>query len=162
MNLPIQKKVVYPHAVILLKKILSFLLFFATPATILLWLFCPEEHKFIALASLGACISLFVFYAGLNYTHTKTTIEEAGLLVQKGWIPNKQDSIFWLHIKDVNASAGALESIFRCGTIILKVTIRNYEETVTLDFLPNYQKIFDTIRAKIAEHNKEAKPMTYS
>lgn len=162
MSQPIQKTVVYPHAVLLLKRLIAFILFFTAPVSILIWLYCPEEYKLTALGAIGACTGLFVFYAGLNYTHTKTTIEDAGLLVQKGWIPNKQDSIFWLHIKDVNASAGALESIFGCGTIILKVTIRNHEEKVTLEFLSNYRTIFDTIRAKIAEQNKDARPMTYS
>lgn len=158
----ITKRVVYPHAVLLLKKAILFFLFFTVPVSALIFFFCPEEYKTMALAYVATGTGLFLLYAGLNYTHTKTTIEEAGLLVQQGWIPNRKDSIFWLHIKDVNAKAGVLESLFRCGTILIKVTVRNYEETIALEFLQNYTEVFEIIRAKIAEQNKDARPMTYS
>lgn len=156
------KTYIYPHYVVLLKRIILFLIFFTVPVTVAIWYFCPEIYEFKALLTVGIGSALFVFYAALNYTHTMIIMEEGGLIVRKGWIPNTQDTIFWLHIKDVNSSAGALESIFGCGTIELKVTIRQDDQIIKLPFLPKYQEKFQFIREKISEQNKDARPMTYT
>lgn len=161
-TITMEKQIIYPHYILLLKKLFVFLLFFTLPATAAVWFLCPPEFQFKALLGIGIGSALFLFYSALNYTHTMTVLENGGIIVRKGWIPNSQNTIFWIHIKDVNASAGALESLFGCGTVFLKVTVRNSEESVQLGFLSNYQQHFEFIRAKIAEQNKEARPMTYS
>jgi len=157
-----ERKIIYPHYILLVKKIATWLLFFTAPLTLGILYLVPAQYQFKSLIGLGAISAFLVIQTALNYTSTLNIIEEAGIMIKKGWIPNTQDSIFWIHIKDINSTAGGMESLFGCGTIILKVNIRNGEETIRIEFIPKYNEIFNLIRSKIADINKDARAVTYS
>lgn len=157
-----ERIVIYPHYILLLKRIVTLILFFTVPVTAAVWFLAPDNYKIVALFAVGILSAFLVLQAALAYTNTLNIIEEAGIMIKKGWIPNTQDSIFWVHIKDINATAGGMESLFGCGTIVLKVNIRNSEETIRMEFLPKYNEVFQLIRSKIADINKDARAITYS
>lgn len=156
-----QKHVIYPHWIVFLRQIFALVLFFCIPVGIIAALFLPE-YQYKVYLGLGCVTAFFGFYAMLNYTHTKLIIEEGGLVYRKGWIPNHQNNITWITIKDVNTTAGVLESMFGAGTLDLKVTIRMDEEQIKIGFIPNYEEVFELIRNKIQEMNQGARPISYT
>lgn len=153
---------IYPHSITVFGKLLTFLIFFAIPACAAIWLFSPEEYKFQGLLAVGVGTAIFLFYSALNYTHTYTEISEKGIIVREGWIPNKENTIFWIDIKDIDANSNTRESMFGSGTITMLVTIRTQEEKIKLKFIQNYRVPLELIRSEISARKNDARTMSYS
>jgi len=82
--------------------------------------------------------------------------------LKERWIPTTTDTIFWIHIKDVNSSASVSESLLGCGTVSIVVALRNIMQVVKIPYLPKHEEFSAYIRDKIGQSVGNINQVTYT
>ena len=116
------------------------------------------DAGYLAAVLFAALVIFTTFQAFVNYY---IDIEEAGLVIKKGWVATNYDTIYWVTIKDVESRQTIIESMFGCGSIILSTSIKNSSKDVKLDFIKNHQIYFNLIREKIGQQLIGARMVTF-
>lgn len=106
--------------------------------------------------------ALFALQRMLHYTNTYVEITKDAIIYRRGWIPHTIDTIFWVHIKDINSSASVTESLLKSGTIKIIVAIRNSMALVEINYLPDHEKFAQFIRNKIGKYSDATRQVTYT
>lgn len=125
----------------------------------------PPEMKIFA--DLGcfllvvAC-ALFALHRILHYTNTYVEITKDALIYRRGWVPHTMDTIFWVHIKDLNSSASVTESLLKTGTVKVIVAIRTSMALVEIKYLPNHEEFANFIRERIGKFSEVTRQVTYT
>lgn len=160
--------VVYPHTGIAILSIAQVWLVCALIIGAILWAsdgIIPQE---LVVPSMWACFLillgaiLFAVHRLLHFANTYLEWDKDALIYKVGWIPSRTDTIFWVNIKDVNASTSVAESLLSTGSIILIVAIRHEITTIKIPFLPEHVKIHEIIREKIGKYTSDARQVTYT
>jgi membrane protein YdbS with pleckstrin-like domain len=125
----------------------------------------PPDLRFYAnlgcfLLVLGA--AAFAVQRILHYTNTYVEITKDALIYRRGWIPHSIDTIFWVHIKDINSSASVTESLLKTGSIKIIVAIRASMALVEIHYLPNHEKFAQFIRERIGKFSDATRQVTYT
>lgn len=108
-----------------------------------------------------AC-ALFALQRILHYTNTYVEITKDALIYRRGWIPHTIDTIFWVHIKDLNSSASVTESLLGTGTVKIIIAIRTSMALVEIKYLPNHEEFATYIRERIGKFSEVTRQVTYT
>jgi hypothetical protein len=161
-------KTIYPHTGIALIQIAKVWGILAIMIGGILWAqhsyLPPELYQFANLAAFLLVIggAFFAVYTILHYTNTYVEITKDAIIYRRGWIPHSTDTIFWVHIKDINSSASVTESLLRTGSITILVAIRNNLVATSMNYLPNHEEFADYIRRKIGRFSDATRQVTYT
>jgi membrane protein YdbS with pleckstrin-like domain len=161
-------KTIYPHTGIALIQIAKVWAILGLMVGGILWAQAkylpPEVYQFANLACFLLVVggALFAVYTILHYTNTYVEITKDAIIYRRGWIPHSTDTIFWVHIKDINSSASVTESLLRTGSITILVAIRNNLVATRMSYLPNHEEFADYIRKKIGRFSDATRQVTYT
>lgn len=161
-------KTIYPHTGIALIQIAKVWAILAIMVGGILWAqrsyLPPDLDQFANLAAFLLIIGggLFAVYTILHYTNTYVEITKDAIIYRKGWIPHSTDTIFWVHIKDINSSASVTESLLRTGSITILVAIRNNLVATSMNYLPEHEIFAEYIRKKIGRFSDATRQVTYT
>jgi hypothetical protein len=124
----------------------------------------PQLDFFINLGCFLLVVggALYAIYRILHYTNTYVEITKDALIYRKGWIPHSTDTIFWVHIKDINSSASVTESLLKTGSITILVAIRNSLVSTTISYLPKHDEFCIYIRERIGRFSDATRQVTYT
>jgi membrane protein YdbS with pleckstrin-like domain len=125
----------------------------------------PPDLRFFA--NLGCFLlvvasALFALHRILHYTNTYVEITKDALIYRRGWVPHTIDTIFWVHIKDLNSSASVTESILKTGTVKVIVAIRTSMALVEINYLPKHEEFATFIRERIGKFSEITRQVTYT
>jgi membrane protein YdbS with pleckstrin-like domain len=159
---------IYPHSGVAVIEILKVWTILAIMIGGLYWSsksIIPPDLRFFAnlgcfLLVLGGV--LFAMHRLLHYTNTYVEITKDALIYRKGWIPHTSDTIFWVHIKDLNSSSSVTESLLGTGSVGILVAIRNSMVLVKMSYLPNHEGFADFVRERIGKLSDVTRQVTYT
>jgi hypothetical protein len=161
-------KTIYPHTGVALIEIAKVWAIIALMIGGIIWgqktALPPDLHFFANLAcfllTVGAV--LLAMHRILHYTNTYVEITKDALIYRRGWIPHSTDTIFWVHIKDINSSASVTESLLGTGSITILVAIRNNLLSTKMSYLPKHEEFANYIRGKIGRFSDATRQVTYT
>jgi membrane protein YdbS with pleckstrin-like domain len=161
-------KVIYPHTGIALLEIAKVW----AVLSLLIWGFYVAGANFMPpelmiWRNIGCFLmvcggAFFAVHRLLHYTNTYVEIAKDALVYKKGWVPNTTDTIFWIHVKDVNSSASVTESLLGCGTVSIVVALRNVMQVVQIPYLPKHEEFAAYVREKIGAFAGNISQVTYT
>jgi uncharacterized membrane protein YdbT with pleckstrin-like domain len=124
----------------------------------------PDLKIFAKVGALMLVIGcgLFALQRILHYTNTYVEITKDALIYRRGWIPHTIDTIFWVHIKDLNSSASITESLLGTGTVKVIVAIRTSMALVEIKYLPKHEEFANFIRQRIGRFSEVTRQVTYT
>lgn len=160
--------IVYPHTGVAILSIVQIWVICGIMIGAILWASHTVLPKSLVFPANGACFLLmlgailFAIHRLLHYANTYLELAEDALVYKVGWVPSKTDTIFWVNIKDVNASTSVAESLLGTGSIILIIALRHEIGMIKIPFLPEHEKILALIRDKVGRYASEARQVTYT
>jgi hypothetical protein len=124
----------------------------------------PELRIFADLGCflLVVASALFALQRILHYTNTYVEITKDALIYRRGWVPHTMDTIFWVHIKDLNSSASVTESLLGTGTVKIVIAIRTTMALVEIKYLPKHEEFANFIRERIGKFSEVTRQVTYT